>query len=77
MADMNIETVRELAQRFRNWGRWGKDDEIGTLNFITPEKIVAAAKTVRRGKVFSLAIPFDSKGPQTGFAGRHQPAARS
>jgi kynurenine formamidase len=73
MADMNIETVRELAKRFRNWGRWGKDDELGTLNFITPEKIVAAAKTVRRGKVFSLAIPFDSRGPQTGFAGRVNP----
>jgi kynurenine formamidase len=46
---------------------------LGTLNFITPEKIVAAAKTVRRGKVFSLAIPFDSQGPQTGFAGRVNP----
>jgi kynurenine formamidase len=73
MPEMNIETVRELARRLRNWGRWGKDDELGTLNFITPEKIVAAAKTVRRGKVFSLAIPFDSQGPQTGFAGRVNP----
>src|SRR5262245_35549534 len=73
MSQMSIETVREMARRFRNWGRWGKDDELGTLNFITPEKIVAAARTVRRGKVFSLAIPFDSKGPQTGFGGRINP----
>lgn len=74
MADeMNIETVRELARRLRNWGRWGKDDELGTLNFITPQKIVAAATNVRSGKVFSLAIPFDSSGPQTGFAGRINP----
>jgi kynurenine formamidase len=73
MSQMTIETVRELARRFRNWGRWGKDDELGTLNFITPEKIVAAARTVKRGKVFSLAIPFDSKGPQTGFGGRINP----
>jgi kynurenine formamidase len=70
---MNIETVRELARKYRNWGRWGKDDELGTLNFITPEKIVEAARLVRQGKVISLAIPFDSDGPQTGFAGRINP----
>jgi kynurenine formamidase len=70
---MDIETVRALAKKHRNWGRWGKEDELGTLNFITPEKIVEAARLVRRGKVFSLAIPFDSSGPQTGFAGRVNP----
>jgi len=69
----DIETVRELALRFRNWGRWGADDELGTLNHITPEKIVAAAGLVRQGKVFSLAIPFDANGPQTGFGGRTNP----
>jgi kynurenine formamidase len=68
-----IETVRALARKYRNWGRWGADDQLGTLNFITPEKIVAASRLVRRGKVFSLAIPFDSNGPQTGFAGRTNP----
>ena len=69
----DIETVRELALRFRNWGRWGADDELGTLNHITPEKVVAAAGLVRQGKVFSLAIPFDANGPQTGFGGRTNP----
>jgi kynurenine formamidase len=69
----DIETVRELALRFRNWGRWGADDELGTLNYITPEKIVAAAGLVRQGKVLSLAIPFDANGPQTGFGGRTNP----
>jgi kynurenine formamidase len=70
---MNIDTVRELARQYRNWGKWGADDELGTLNYITPDKIVAAAALVRRGKVFSLAIPFDQKGPQSGFAGRTNP----
>jgi kynurenine formamidase len=70
---MDIETVRELALRYRNWGRWGADDELGTLNHITPEKIVAAARLVRQGKIFSLAIPFDSNGPQSGFGGRTNP----
>jgi kynurenine formamidase len=70
---MDINTVRALAKRYRNWGQWGADDELGTVNYITPEKIVAAARLVRQGKVFSLAIPFDSSGPQTGFGGRTNP----
>jgi kynurenine formamidase len=70
---MNIDTVRELARKYRNWGKWGADDEVGTLNYITPEKVVEAAALVRRGKVFSLAIPFDSNGPQSGFGGRANP----
>ncbi len=70
---MDINTVRELAEKYRNWGKWGASDELGTLNYITPQKIVAAAALVRRGTVFSLAIPFDSSGPQTGFGGRVNP----
>jgi len=46
-----------------NWGRWGDLDEIGTLNFITPERIAAAAGLVRRGRVVSCAIPLDNTGP--------------
>lgn len=49
--------------RLHNWGRWGPDDEIGTANFITPDTILAAARLVRRGLVFSCAIPLDGKGP--------------
>ncbi len=70
---MDINTVRELARKFRNWGKWGAADELGTLNYITPEKIVAAARLVRQGKVLSLAIPFDSNGPQSGLYGRSNP----
>lgn len=46
-----------------NWGRWGTDDQLGTANYITPDAIVAAARLVRRGRVFSCAIPLDEKGP--------------
>jgi len=70
---MNIATVHALAKRYRNWGKWGAADELGTLNYITPEKIIAAAALVRQGKVLSLAIPFDSNGPQTGSHGRTNP----
>jgi kynurenine formamidase len=58
--------VRELGSRLRNWGRWGDDDEIGTLNFITPAKRAAAAALMRRGAVFSLQIPMGRNGPMAG-----------
>jgi kynurenine formamidase len=67
-----VEDVRELGARLRNWGRWGPDDERGTLNFITPERLVAAARLVREGKIFDLGIPFDENGPQPG-GGRINP----
>src|SRR5205814_1510555 len=52
------------AEKYKNWGRWGEADEIGTLNHTKPEDIVAAAKLVRQGKVISLALNFDQHGPQ-------------
>jgi kynurenine formamidase len=38
-----------------NWGRWGKDDEMGALNLITPAKRRAAAALVKEGMAVSLA----------------------
>lgn len=61
-----MEGFWSVGEELRNWGRWGPDDERGTLNLATPEKIVAAAGLIRQGAVFDLGIPFDSKGPQTG-----------
>ena len=45
-----------LLQRISNWGRWGSDDELGTLNLITPAKRAAAAALVRDGVTVSLAL---------------------
>lgn len=50
-------------EQVNNWGKWGPDDELGAANYITPERIVAAAKLIQNGKTFSLAIPIDNKGP--------------
>ena len=47
----------EAAARVNNWGRWGDDDQLGTLNLITPEVVTKAAGCVRTGKRFSLAWP--------------------
>ena len=45
----DIKHLRETAEKLKNWGRWGPDDEIGTLNFITPDKIIDASKLIKRG----------------------------
>ncbi len=37
-----------------NWGKWGADDEIGALNYLGPEQALAATRSVRSGKVFTL-----------------------
>jgi kynurenine formamidase len=66
--------VLETAERLKNWGRWGPDDEVGALNFVAPEDIVNAARLVRHGKVFPLGLPLDQKGPQAGlWGGRWNP----
>jgi kynurenine formamidase len=69
----NIDDVRRIATKVSNWGRWGPDDELGTLNFLTPDKVAAAAALVKRGELFSLAVPLDEKGPQQGGWGRFNP----
>ena len=66
--------IYEAAKALSNWGRWGADDQIGTLNHVTPEDVVAAARLIRKGKVFGLGIPLDQNGPQRGlFGGRWNP----
>jgi len=75
---MNIkvgrQAIAEATEKLKNWGRWGKDDQIGTLNHVRPDDILKAARLIRTGKVFALGIPLDSNGPQTGlFGGRFNP----
>jgi kynurenine formamidase len=68
-----MDRIRDIAPRVSNWGRWGADDERGTVNFITPEVVRRAAACVKRGQVFSLALPLDGDGPQFGQGGRVNP----
>ncbi|MGH8914947.1 MAG: cyclase family protein [Acidimicrobiia bacterium] len=72
-ATPNIDDVRRIADKVSNWGRWGPDDQLGTLNHLTSERVAAAAKEVRRGDLISMAVPFDDKGPQRGGWGRFNP----
>lgn len=61
-----------LAEKVRNWGRWGDDDQRGTLNHIGPETLKRAAGSVKSGKLFNLGLNLDKDGPQLGL-GRFNP----
>ena len=49
----------QIFAKVCNWGRWGPDDEKGTLNYITPECVRAAAGLVRSGRSVSMAVPIN------------------
>jgi kynurenine formamidase len=51
---------QELFQKLNNWGRWGPDDDRGTLNYIMPEHIKTAARLVRKGRSVSLSLPVNT-----------------
>lgn len=68
-----MDPLRALGAKLSNWRRWGDDDERGTVNFITEDKIREAATLVRRGRVFSLGLRFGADGPQIGQGGRVNP----
>jgi kynurenine formamidase len=70
---MSEEILRELALQVRNWGKWGPEDELGTLNYITPAMIAQACQLVTAGKVFALGIPLQRHGPQSGTRQRFNP----
>lgn len=61
-----------LSDRKRNWGRWGEDDERGTANLLTAERVLAATGLVRQGKVIPLALPIGETGTPT-LPGRPPP----
>src|SRR5471030_235477 len=44
-----------LFQQVKNWGRWGPDDQLGSVNLVTPAKRKQAAALVKTGEIVSLA----------------------
>lgn len=66
--------LKQLAAEVSNAGRWGPDDQRGTLNLIDQAAVLRGVRAAKQGRVFSLAIPFDEDGPQTGaIPGRENP----
>jgi kynurenine formamidase len=70
---LSVADFEKTFESVKNWGRWGPDDELGTLNLITPERVRAAAGLVRSGRRVSMAIPIntlagpDNPNPATRF----------
>jgi kynurenine formamidase len=70
--------VAELAARVRNWGRWGDDDRVGTLNLIDSTAVRRGVASAIAGRPISLAMPLSKDGPQLGFVdGRTNPVLTS
>ncbi len=47
---------RLLKDSPKNWGKWGPDDEVGSLNYLTPEVILKGVASIKQGKVFTLQV---------------------
>ncbi|HZU79495.1 MAG TPA: cyclase family protein, partial [Acidimicrobiales bacterium] len=69
-------TFRAIAERVNNWGRWGADDQRGTLNLVDEAARRRAAACVRTGKAFLLGLPLsEAEGIQAGIIpGRVNPS---
>lgn len=65
--------IAAAAARVSNWGRWGPDDVLGTMNFLDDATRHAAAASIRTGHSFSLSQAFDMDGPQKGWRRRTNP----
>src|SRR3954454_4140528 len=64
---LSVGDFEAVFESVKNWGRWGPEDELGTLNLLTPERVREAAALVRSGRRVSMAIPVNT------VAGRDTP----
>ena len=75
MPERPLPTEKEVLgwiRERRNWGRWGKDDQKGAMNLITPAKRAAAARLVKSGRSVSLSRPFPKEpGPNNQLPAHH------
>src|SRR5262249_6177490 len=60
-AAVSAEEFARTDEACKNWGRWGRDDQRGALNLITPERVAAAAQLVRTGRTISCSWPLDTR----------------
>ncbi len=56
-----------------NWGDFGPDDQIGRLNFLTPEKVLQGIAEVKEGRTFCLSMPLALPGGNLLNPARHPP----
>jgi kynurenine formamidase len=53
------DAFRGQMQAVRNWFRWGTDDTLGTLNYVTADRVRAAALLVRAGRRVAVGRPLE------------------
>src|SRR6185503_16212784 len=63
--DLTDGELEAMFRRCSNTGKWGANDELGTLNYITPAKRIAAAKLVKTGEVVSVARDLTTRASKT------------
>jgi len=69
---ISLEEFEELFEKVNNWGRWGPNDRKGTLNYITPDKVRAAAALIRSGRSVSMSLPINTvSGPDNANPALH------
>jgi kynurenine formamidase len=55
-------TTDRIDEKVGNWGRWGADDERGTLNLLTDSTVLDATRVCKTGKVYRLGLPIQREG---------------
>ena len=69
-----VVSVGELTSNDpKNWGRWGPDDEVGSLNFLTSQEVLRGVASIKQGKTFTLQVPMNHPGGDPIWPGRSQP----
>jgi kynurenine formamidase len=63
--DLTDAELEAMFRRCSNTGKWGPDDELGTLNYVTPAKRIAAARLVRTGEVVSAGRDLTTRQSKT------------
>jgi kynurenine formamidase len=70
---MSRDEFDELFMKLRAWGTWGPDDARGALNYLTPERVRAAAGLVTSGRTVGLGLSLDTvAGPDNPAPVEHQ-----
>jgi kynurenine formamidase len=57
---VSLAEFEQIFESVKNWGRWGADDQLGTLNLITPDRVREAVSLVRSGRRVSMEIPINT-----------------
>jgi hypothetical protein len=70
MAKISEAEINGLLEKCSNWGRWGKDDERGALNYIDDSKTGGSSEAgTKRRSCFAVVAAGDAPGARQSDAG--------